>query len=179
MRKKNSDIATFLIVLLVIVVIIIFVVSLGSVNPSDIGKIPQAFKDSKEEAKRRHQKLVELIKKQEALKIKLNKKFKRIYFFVRVGLVILWLTALYICYFLGLIKTLGDALNYSEASILILIVFNFLTFGTLTNLENYLHLVKTKTENWIYGKYLTIENKIETNKSELTVLAKKIEPPKK
>lgn len=175
MKKKNSDTTTIFIVFLVIAIIIIFVASLGSINPSDIGKVPQAFKDSKEEAKKRHKRLVELLEKQEALKTKLNKRFIRIYFFVRVGLIMIWFAVLYAFYFLGFIQNLGDFLNYSEASILTLIAFNFLTFGTLTDLENYLTLMRTKIENWIYGKHITIGDKIESNKSELTELTKQID----
>ena len=79
MSKKNSDIATILIVLMVIIIIIIFIATLGSIDTRNVGKIPQEFKDNNEDAKRRHQKLVDLIQKQEALKLKLDKKFKIIY----------------------------------------------------------------------------------------------------
>ena len=171
MKKQNSRIGILLIIIAIIVVIIVYVVSLGTVNSGF-----KEFKDNKEQAKIRHKKLVELIQKKEALKIKLDKKFKRIYFSVRVGLVLIWFTSLSIFYFLGFIKNIGDGLNYSEASILILIVFNFLTFGTLTNLENYLSLVKTKTENWIYGKYIDIDVEIESDKSEEKAFAKELNP---
>lgn len=137
---------------MIIVLLILFVASLGKFNPSDIGKIPVEYKDEKEFAKRKHKRLSELIAKQETLKIKLDKKFKQIYFSVRIGMVLLWLGVLSIFYLLGVINNLSDALNYSEASILILFALNFITFGTITDLKFFVAIIKIKTENWVYGK---------------------------
>ncbi len=177
MRNKKSGFPTILIVLLLIFILIVFVASLGNANPENIGKIPDEFKDSKEEARLRHKRLVELIKKQETLRKKLLKKFKNIYFLVRVGLVLLWIGLMFSLYISGIIENLGDALNYSEASILILIALNFITFGTITDLKNFIEIIKIRTENWVYGKYINIDMKIEGNKEELTILEKEIEIP--
>lgn len=174
MSKRESNIPTIIIVIVIIVLLLLFITSLGKFNPSNIGKIPDEYKDSKEEAKRKHKKLSELIAKQEALNIKLNKKFKQIYFFVRIGMVLLWFGLLSLFYFFGVINNLGDVLNYSEASILILLILNFITFGTITDLKNFIDIIKIKTENWVYGKYAGIENKIETNKEQLTLLEREI-----
>ena len=177
MSRNKSSIPTILIVIIVIIILLLFVASLGTIDPGSISKIPDEYKDTKEEAKRRHKKLGELIEKQTALKIKLDKKFKRIYFFVRLGLVLLWFGILSIFYFFDQIKNVGDVLNFSQASILILLVLNFLTFGTITNLKNFIDIIKTETENWIYGKYITIEQRIEINKKELSVLEEEIKKP--
>ena len=78
MSKSKNDIPVALIVIIVIVILIIYLASLGSINPSNLG-FPQEYKDDKAEAKRRHKKLTEHIAKQEALKEKLDKIFKRIF----------------------------------------------------------------------------------------------------
>jgi hypothetical protein len=171
MRKNKFEIPTIVIVLIILFVLILFIASLGYLSPKEIGKLPNEFKDTKEEAKRKHKRLAEHIEKQEVLKEKLDRKFKRTYFLVRLGLMILWFAVLSVFCFLGFINNLGDVLNCSETSILILIVLNFLTFGTITNLKNYIDLIKTKTENWIFGKYVTINDKIEANKIELNKLS--------
>jgi len=70
----------------------------------------------------------------------------------------------------GLVSTLSDILDWSEAFLLVLLVVNFLTFGTLTNLENFIDILKNKIENWIYGKYIKVNEKIDANKNELKVI---------
>lgn len=174
MNKKDNKIPTWVIVIIVIIVIVVFIASLGTLNAGTVGKFPEEFKDSKEEAKRKHKRLTDLIEKQVGLKAKLEKRFRRTYFFVRLSFILLWGAAIAGLYVLGLIKGIGDILNYSEASILLLIALNFLVFGRITNLENYVDLIKTRTENWVYGKYIKIDDNIEINKNELEKIVKEI-----
>lgn len=174
MNQNKSSPPSGWVVIIIIIILIIFLVSLGSIGSNNIVSLPVEFKDTKEEAKRKHKRLLLHIEKQLALKERLAKKFKRIYFCVRLGLVIIWSSLLSVFYFVGLVHSLSDALNYSEASILFIFVLNFLTFGTITNLKNYLDLIKTKTENWVYGKYVDLDIKIEMNKNELANLNSQI-----
>lgn len=170
MNKKDNTIPTWaiaLIIVVVIVIIIIYVVSLGNVNAGKITRVPEEFKDSKEETKRKHDRLKAHIEKQEGLKIKLDKKFIRIYFSIRLVFVLLWFALIIVLWSVGLVNNIGDALNYSEALILLLITLNFLTFGTITKLESFIDLIKTRTENWVFGKYLNLEDKIEIFKVEI------------
>lgn len=174
MSERKSGIPTFVIVIIVIILLLLFLSSLGTIDPADLSKFPDEYKDSKEDAKRKHKRLKDFIDRQEALKIKLERKFKRTYFFIRLGLVLLWFSVLAIFYFCNQIKNVGDILNFSQISILILLVLNFLTFGTITNLKNFIDIIKTETENWIYGKYISIEQQIELKKNELALLEKEI-----
>jgi ABC-type multidrug transport system fused ATPase/permease subunit len=142
----------------------------------DVGKtylVPDEFKDDKAEAKRKHKRLSELLAKQVQLNIKLTETFKRMYFSVRILFVLIWAGVLFTLYKFGLIDDLGDILNYSEAGILICFVLNFLTFGTISNLHNFVSLIRTKLENWIWGKYIHLDKKIENYKSELKELETK------
>jgi hypothetical protein len=169
-RRKNNDLHILIIIIVIIIILVLFVATLGGIGPGSIAKIAEEYKDSKEEAKQKHKRLEEHIKNQEALKAKLAKIFKRVYFGVRLGLVIIWFGIMSILVGFGLIKDLSDFLNYSEASILIFVVMNFITFGTITNLKNFIDLIKTKTENLIYGKHIKIDAKIEEYKDELKKL---------
>jgi len=178
MDNKKSKYYYVIIAIVVIIVVIAFIVSLGKVSPGPLSIIPEEFKDTKEEAKRRHKRLTDLLEKQLLLKKKLDRIFKRTYFIVRFGLVAIWCGMITIFYFLGFIQNLGDALNFSQASILVLLALNFLTFGTITEFKNYINLIRTKTENAVYNKYLNLPVKIEANKNELVALEKEIEIPK-
>lgn len=173
-KKKSSTIPVWIVVVIVLLFIIIFVASLGSVNPSKSVKFPEAYKDSKEEAKRKHKRLKEHIEKQKALQAKLNKKFKRTYFFVRLAIVILWFSVIGVLSVLKFISNLNDALTWSEAILLILVIANFITFGSIANMNEFIALLKTRTENWIYGKHIVLDKAIESNKEELKKLEEKI-----
>jgi hypothetical protein len=177
MKNKGLYVPIWIIAVVVIIVIIIiaFVFSLGSLKTEDFNQLPEEFKDSKEEAKRKHERLRLLLEKQEKLKTKLDKWFKIIYFFVRLILVVFWFLIIGTLYYFNFIHNLGDLLNFSEALILICITINFLTFGTISNLKSFIDLIKTRIENWVYGKNITIDQKIEINKNELIKLKKEIE----
>lgn len=171
MDRKISNIW---IVLVIILIIVIFILSFGKISSDEIKIIPNEFKDSKEEAKRKHERLLGIIEKKEDLKLRLDKKFKQVYFFVRIGLVTLWLLLLLPFYINGFIKNLNDLLSFSEACILIIIIVNFITFGTITNLKNYLRVIKNKTENWVYGKYINIDKAIIADKNNLAALTQEM-----
>ncbi|MBL1280375.1 MAG: hypothetical protein COA33_008895 [Fluviicola sp.] len=164
MSKRNSN--SFWVIVVVILLFLLYLASLGTISSDQIKKTPNAFKDDQEKAKRKHKRLVDLIEKQKALKTKLAKKFKRIYLGVRIGLVLIWGGVMTLLILLKLINNLGDFLNYSELSVLLILTFNFITFGSLKNFKDYIVLLKTKTENWVYGKYVDINLRIETNEIE-------------
>ena len=172
--KENNEIRNILIVILVVIIIVGFILSLGQLNITKLEAFPPEIKEDKEKAKLRHKRLSVILQKQETLNLKLQKKFKQIYFFIRLGLVILWFIILLGFYLGNFIHNLGDVLNYSEASLFLLILVNFLTFGTLMNLENYINLIKIKTQNLVYGKYIKLEDQIEVNRTELNLLDRQI-----
>jgi hypothetical protein len=171
-KNKEKDLEHKYLILLVTVIVILFVLiiyvaTLGRVSSSEINPLPEEFKDANEIARLRHARLQTLIEKREALKLKLQNRFRWIYFSVRSSLVAGWLGILYGLFANNLIDNLGDVLNYSEAGILLLLIAHFLTFGSISNLNSYIDLIKLKTENYVYGRYLNIDEKIVTNKIEL------------
>lgn len=105
-----------------------------------------------------------------SLRDKLNRRFKIVYTLVRVSLVLLWVGFIYILYYLDVVNTLEDALNYSEASLLVIFMMNFITFGSIADLKEFLSVVKIRVENWIWGKNVDLPNVIERTANEITEL---------
>ena len=172
-KKEDHSFEIIAAVFIIIILLIIFLVTFGKIDGDDL-KPPEEFKEDKEKAKKRNVKLRALIEKKWELQKKLDRKFRYIFFFVRVGLLSIWAAVIYGFYYLGLIQNLGDFLNYSHASILALVTLNFLTFGTLTNLNNYLDLIKMRTRNWVYGKYVNLKESIDENQEEANQLTAQI-----
>ena len=172
MESKRDVKQEVLIVILIIIAIIFYLFTFGKFSSK--GKQPEEFRDDNLQAKIRHQKLTKLLESQKGLKQKLNKKFRLIYFCVRFLLVLFWIGIMSILYIFSIIKDLGDFLNYSELSVIIIITLYFLVFGTVKDLNNFLDLFKTKTENLVYGKYVNINEKIDENQKEVELLATKI-----
>mgnify|MGYP000479888776 CR=1 FL=1 len=172
-KKRTPTWVWLVIVVFVILLIIIYIGSLGKFNISNV-RAPKEFKDNKEQAKRRHEKLKTLIEKKEALKYKLTKRFKLIYFAVRFSFVAIWATYIIILIHFDLINSLSDAMDYSNAAILGWITLNFLTFGSLSSLNEFIHIIKMKLESWIWGKYINLDESIVRDKSEKYSLEMKI-----
>ncbi|WP_321347071.1 hypothetical protein [uncultured Draconibacterium sp.] len=159
MKPNKEDTNWVIIVFFLLLLLVIYVASLGKVDVGTSFSFDE-FKDNKEQAKRRHDKLKVLLEKKEALKTKLTKRFNRIYFAVRFSFVVLWGVYLFVLYKVGLVQNLEDGINYSEAAILGWLALNFLTFGNVSNLKNFLGLIKMKLQNWIWGKHINIEGSI-------------------
>lgn len=178
MSRKLTDVEKTVVgVIIVIFIIILFIITFGNFDADDFSKIPNEFKDTKEQAKDRHKKLFNLLERQKALKLRLEQKFKTIYLFVRIGLVLIWSGLIFLYCLLTNTHELGAILDFSQASIIVLLALNFITFGNITNLNEFVDSLKTKTENWIYGKYINIDDKIAKNHSELKSLEEVIKEP--
>lgn len=157
-KVKISDYNILVIILLVIILLVVFLFK----------------KEDKEKAINRHKRLTKLIEGKETLKKKLNKRFKIVYFGVRFVLISIWLALSYILYYYGYIKDVGDFLNYSEITILVIIGSNFMLFGSLSNINNYIDFIKIKTENLVYGKYINIDEEIDRHKEADKIVLDKI-----
>jgi MFS family permease len=164
-----------LIVIGIIIVIAIFVASLGTINVSDDKPLPQEFKDSKDEALKKHKALLAELEKKKSLKEKLARRFKAAYLTVRIMIVaICGVSIFYLGYFLGA-QTIGDFLNYYEASIIILFAMNFIAFGTIANFHDFIHVLRTKVENWVWMKNINLPKEIDSVTKEIETLNGQIE----
>lgn len=163
--NKNSNLGwKIAIVGLIIIIIIVFVLSFGKWGFEKNNTIPDEFSDSKEEARRKHREITEQLSRDEALNNKLIKIYKRMYFSIRVVFVLLWASILFFLHTIHWVQNLGDILNYSEAMILICLVLNFLSFGTIANLKDFSISIRIKLENWIWRNNRDLESKIKNNK---------------
>lgn len=171
-NKHNWGNSNFLIAVVIVIVIIVFLLSLGKINWSST--IDKSQGKSKEDIKRRHDKLKTLVDKQKALKEKLSKRFRWIYFFIRLLFVSIWGIGILLLIKWRIVKELEDFLNCSQAMLIGLIVLNFLTFGNLTNLTSFLNNIRRHVENRVWGKYINIDEKIATNEAEIDRLSNQI-----
>jgi uncharacterized membrane protein YhaH (DUF805 family) len=162
-----------IVVVIVLVVIIIFVASLGTLDVEK--QLPKEFNDSKEEALKKHKALLAELEKKKSLKEKLDGRFKAAYLTVRIMIVaICGVSIFYLGFFLGA-KTIGDFLNYYEASIIILFALNFIAFGTIANFHDFIHVLRTKVENWVWMKNINLPNEIDSVTKEIETLKGQIE----
>ncbi|GAA0873995.1 hypothetical protein GCM10009118_04030 [Wandonia haliotis] len=170
--KKNWEENVLIIALVIIVIILIYLVTVGKVNLTS--KIDNEKDESIDLARHRHAKLKAHLDKQESLKTKLQKLFKRIYFVIRVLIIAGWSVGVFTLIKFNLIKDIGDFLDYSQLLLIALLVIHFLTFGTISNLKSFLDNIKGRLENRIWGKYINIDEKIKSNKKEINSLEQQI-----
>ncbi|CAM1372941.1 conserved membrane hypothetical protein [Tenacibaculum litopenaei] len=174
--NKDKSYNSFIIVLVIVIVIIIYVASLGQVEVT----LEKSTKENDEEnnslskLQLRHKKLKELIQRKEQLNIKLNKKFNRIYFGVRFVLASLFIGYNLILYFVFKITKLGDLLNWNQLVLIIMALFSFIAFGTLTNVKEFVQNIKMRLELRTYDKYRDITEQLENHKEEVTKITTSI-----
>jgi ABC-type multidrug transport system fused ATPase/permease subunit len=167
MGRKEKDYSLIIIAIIVFAFVVLYLLSLGKIKGTTSKSRYDELNESLEKANARHTKLQALIDKKVELKEKLKKRFRWIFFSVRILLVAFWAVALILLYLFGIVVNIGDALNYSNAFILVLITLNFITFGNLTNLSSFINAIKTRVENWVYGKYVSIDGIIEVDNLKL------------
>ena len=159
---------TILVVAVILLFIFLFISSLGQYNPTGIAK-PEEFKDDREKAKLKHKWYQEILKSKKKLKQYLDKKFKRIYFGVRAGLILLWALLMYGLYAIGIIVGTGGVVTYTSVVVIAVIGTNYLTSGTYLSLRDFLETIRIKTENWVYGEYIDLDKEIEESQLELKI----------
>lgn len=167
---------TFLVIALFVLIVFLFISSLGQYNPTGIAK-PDEFKDDREKAKLNHKWYQEILKSKKKLKQYLDKKFKRIYFGVRAGLILLWTGIMYGFYSVGVIVGAGGVVTYTSVVVIAVIGTNYLTSGTYLSLRDFLESIRIKTENWVYGEYIDLDKEIEEGPSDVYQLEKLITKP--
>lgn len=165
MKKNNLN--TLLIIIIVVISILTFIISIGTFDSFKGKKKSDDKMSDKEIAKLQLKRIQALEAKQIKLKRKLNRKFKQIYFGVRLCLLLLWGGMIYSLYLFGMINNFNDFTNYSEISLLIIFIFNFLTFGSLKSLRDYIDSIKGRIKKMVYGKYIDLEERITTNQNRI------------
>lgn len=172
-RRKFPIWAIILIAILIVIGLVIFIGTLGKVN---IGEsiAPNDFSESKSKAQLRYERYQYVLHKRLGLKKKLDKVHKYIYLSVRLIFVLIWAGLLFLGFKLDYVNNLEDVLNYSEALLLLALVFNFLCFGSLTNMNQMLNGLRTIVKNRVYGRYINLDAVIQRSEIELLVLKENI-----
>lgn len=169
-KFTKNDWIWILAIVFLIVVIVVYLLSLGTVNISKEQNLPEELNDPKEVAAKKHKALLLVIDQKIQLKRKLEFKFKVVYTCVRIALVSLWMIPIVVFYNRGKITSMDDLLNYSEMMLIIAFTINFLTFGSLASLNEFLNSIKTKVENWVWSSNLSLTIEIEDVKNQLMQL---------
>jgi hypothetical protein len=159
-----------LLIIGVIAVIALFIFTLGRWNLISSKDKGGNVKNDKEDAKQQHKVLKTELSKNIQLSDKLHRKFIWAYRAARIGLVMLWSCLMMVFYFLDYITNLSDFLTYTEASILGLVTLNFITFGTITNANDFINTIKIKVENRVYKKHVNLPAVIDVKVQELKKL---------
>jgi hypothetical protein len=176
--KKRIPWWGWLIIIIVIVIIIVaYVASLGTIDLTKKEAIPEEFKDTREAARLRHEALKKELERMVSLRDHLNRRFKWVYTGVRVVLVLLWVSFLFLLYYFDVVNTLEDALNYSEASFIVIAIMNFITFGSFADLKDFLSIIKTRVENWVWAQNIDLHVEIELKNQEIASLSTVINGP--
>jgi Na+/H+ antiporter NhaC len=178
MSKEDKETfwdSNLVIAIIIIVVIIIFIISLGSSDKSQSSTEDyESTEDKKRKAEDRHRKLVELIKKKKDLKLKLDKKFSRIYLTVRILIVIMITSYNLLLWKFRLINSIGDFVDYNEVVLLAFGIVLFLVSREFKGVNEMISYFKNSIENIVYGKYVSIKTDIEKNESELKATSTEI-----
>ena len=157
--KTKWEDSNIVIAIIVIAIIIIYIISIGKINfTSKIDNEKQIDKTRKE------------LKELRKIKSKKQKRYKLVYFLIRLGFVILWAIITFILYKTKLIQNLGEFLNYTQVIVLSFLIINFLTFGNITNVKAFLGIIKNSLKRRIYGKYINIDERIAEKQVKLTKL---------
>lgn len=122
--------------------------------------IPEEFTDSENQARKKFKQLKKELVTKEKLKKRLEHQNKRTYLWIRILIIKIWALVITLLIYFKLIQSLEDALNYSEAAILILLAFHFLIFGKLSNLNHFVELTRIRIQNLIYRRHANIEKDI-------------------
>lgn len=150
-------------VVLLFGVIIFFLISSWFKNFKD----SENYQEKKSKAKSKYERYKQILQKKEKLRRKLNRIFTISYFFTRVLIFSVWGGIIYGLYHFNYIKDINDFLTYSELTIMIIIAVNFLLFGTFKDASRFISEIRIQIENWVYGKYINLDERMKTIKIRL------------
>lgn len=162
MVEKKFNIWHIVVLLVIVVLVIFYIVSWGKIDSERVPG-PKEFKEDRKEAKKRYNWYKKLLQSKKKLKAHLDRKFRRIHLGVRAGIILLWAGVMYGLFALGLIVSLTGVVGYTAFITGLIIGTTYLTSGTYYDLKDMANFIKIRTENWIYGKYLDLDERIESN----------------
>lgn len=177
MTKKESDtsVNTFIWAIIIIVIVIAFILTLGAFykTESNDNKF-ESIEDKIKKAKEKHKRLEEHLKKKKELKIKLEKKFFRIYLTIRILIISIMVSYNFIFWKMNLVNSVGDFVDINEVVVLIFGLMIFLVSREFKGLDEMISYTKNLIENKVYGKYVTLDDRIICDETELKKIGSEI-----
>lgn len=101
------------------------------------------------------------------MEARLNRNFRLAYAAIRILILALWGLVLYLDQ-RGKAWDLEEALNLSEAILLVVIAANFLLSGDLTDLKRMVDRTKIRVENWVWSKHINLKEETQQLELELS-----------
>lgn len=175
MGEKKFNIWHIVVLLIIVALVIFYIVSWGKIDSERVPG-PKEFKEDREEAKRRYNWYKKLLKSKKKLRVHLDRKFRRIHFGVRAGIILLWTGIMYGLFAIGMIVSLTGVVGYTTLITGFIILAIYLTSGTYYDLKEMAEFIKIRTENWIYGKYVDLDERIGSNELKIQKLETSILP---
>ncbi len=171
MKIKNS----WLIIGLILFIVFVYTFSGGKVDVGE--KIEKDNgKKSNDSLKVRYEKLKKLVEAKKTLYKKLTKKFKWIYFGVRLSLLGIFTSYCLMLYHGFGVTNLGELLNWIEVVAIIVVFFSFLAFGTFSNVREYVEKLKMRIEIMVFKKHFNLLNDVDGHENELLQIANNMNP---
>lgn len=160
-REKGFNWKGFGIILFILVIIVIVFYRLSGGKSPKINKLKSTFKVNREELQQKHDFLVHRLNENLKLKAKLERLIRTAYFAFRHLIILIWGLLVLILHQEGYLNNLSDLLNYSNSVVIIILIGNYLLFGSLKSLHDFNELIKMRIETWIYSDYIHIHKDIE------------------
>ena len=174
MSESKSGFWTYFLAFIVFLgLVVLFILSLGLIETEEVVSSPD-FRDKKEEAKRKHKWYTEVLKNQKKLKTELDFKFKWIYLGVRFLLLASWAALIGLTYRLDWADNFLELFGIASLPMWFISAANYLASGTYVDLRDFIEISKIKTENWVYGKFIDLDEKIEKNEKVIVKLENEI-----
>ncbi len=156
-----------LIVILVLAVLLfLFLITTGKKDKIEHFK-PKEFKENKEKAEIRNNQLKVILRGKRPLKKQLDRKSFIIHLSVRFLFVLLYLSPIFILYFFGFLTSLASITSIFAFFSIVLTLIYYVVKGKKFNLQEFDESIGLKIRNWVYGKYIDIDESISSNEEEL------------
>ena len=154
--------------------VFLYLLSVGHFDPKNLN-LAKEFQESRQKARLRNNQLKVILRSTEALKKDLEIKFKRYKLLFRSLLVAIWILGFLPFYWIGVINTFSGFATYLGISGFSWTVLLFLSAGGKNHLKEFIEMFEMRLQNWVYGKYIAIDEDINTIKNEMKALKPKIE----
>lgn len=163
MMFNKKSFKYFVIIIIVVGLAYLFFFSIGKIETLDHVK-PNEFKEDRDQAYKRYKAHKLRLNSDQKLKQMLDKKFNRLWSFVKLLILLIYFIPLFLLYLGGFILTVNFMTSYVTFSAMIIGGVYFLFADKTFDLNRFSGDLKIRLKNWVYGKHVNIESRISNNK---------------